>query len=257
MHSSQSSSYLPNETTLAVTEYNDDWYATTYGSLSGYVLKQYVQSLNQEADSILTGTVTGGGLNLRQKASTSTERLILIPNETELEVVDYDTASDWYRTSYGGYAGYVMKQFVEIPGPLPETEWLYGQVTSSSLNVRKQPSLSAPLWNYPWPLNRIALVKPAVDGWYETLYRGDPAYVSAQYIDLLDEPVPDSIVDRMLFMAIPELGRTNSQKLPVITPPAPVRKCAIPMMLSSGSKVCSSTRRPATIIPMNTAQTAR
>lgn len=58
---------IPNETTLAVTEHNDDWYATTYGSLSGFVLKQYVQSLNQEADSILTGTVTGGSLNLRKK----------------------------------------------------------------------------------------------------------------------------------------------------------------------------------------------
>lgn len=202
---------IPNETTLAITDHNDDWYATAYGSLSGYVMKQYVQSLNQTTDIVLNGTVTGGGLNLRQKASTSTDRLILIPNQTELEVVDYDANGDWYRTNYGGYAGYVMKQYVEISEPPPATEWLYGQVTSSSLNVRKQPSLSAPLWNYPWPLNRIALVKPAVDGWYETLYRGDPAYVSAQYIDLLDEPVPDSIVERMLFMAVPELGRTNSQ----------------------------------------------
>lgn len=202
---------IPNETTLAVTDQNDDWYSTTYGNLSGYVMKQYVQLLNQTTDIVLNGTVTGGGLNLRQKASASTDRLILIPNQTELEVVDYDADGDWYRTSYGGYAGYVMKQYVEIPEPPPVTEWLYGQVTSSSLNVRKQPSLSAPLWNYPWPLNRIALVKPAVDGWYETLYRGEPAYVSAQYIDLLDEAVPDSIVERMLFMAVPELGRTNSQ----------------------------------------------
>ena len=81
----------------------------------------------------MNGTVTGGGLNLRQKASTSTDRLILIPNQTELEVVDYDVNGDWYRTSY---AGYVMKQYVEIPEPLPVTEWLYGQVTSSSINVR-------------------------------------------------------------------------------------------------------------------------
>ena len=202
---------IPNETTLAITDHNDDWYATTYGSLSGYVMKQYVQSLNQTTDISLNGTVTGGGLNLRQKASSSTDRLILIPNQTELEVVDYDANGDWYRTSYGGYAGYVMKQFVEIPEPPPVTEWLYGQVTSSSLNVRKQPSLSAPLWNYYWPLNRIALVKPAVDGWYETLYRGEAAYVSAQHIDLLDNAVPNNIVDRMLFMAVPELGRTNSK----------------------------------------------
>lgn len=91
---------IPNETTLAVTDQNDDWYATTYGNLSGYVMKQYVQSLNQTTDIVLNGTVTGGGLNLRQKASASTDRLILIPNQTELEVVDYDADGDWYRTSY-------------------------------------------------------------------------------------------------------------------------------------------------------------
>lgn len=79
---------IPNETTLAITDHNDDWYATTYGSLSGYVMKQYAQSLNQTTDIILNGTVTGGGLNLRQKASSSTDRLILIPNQNELEVVD-------------------------------------------------------------------------------------------------------------------------------------------------------------------------
>ena len=106
---------IPNETTLAVTDHNDDWYATTFGSLSGYVLKQYVQSLNQTTDIVLNGTVTGGGLNLRKKASASTDRLALIPNQTELEVVDYDANGDWYRTNYGGYAGHVMKQYVEIP----------------------------------------------------------------------------------------------------------------------------------------------
>ena len=87
---------------------------------------------------------------------------------------------------------------------------MYGRVTSSTLNVRKQPSLSASLWNDVWPMNRIALIKPSVNGWYETLYRGQPAYVYAQHIDLLDDQVPDNIVDRMMFLAQPELGRTNS-----------------------------------------------
>ena len=91
-----------------------------------------------------------------------------------------------------------------------ENTWEYGIVKSTALNVRKQPSLSAERWNNVWPLHRIALIKQASAGWYETLYRGEPAYVSAAYIELMDQPVPDSIVTRMMDMAIPELGRSNS-----------------------------------------------
>ena len=55
---------IPNNTTIAVADYNDDWYITTYGTYTGYVLKQYVTSLNAISDTIHQGSVTGGGLNL-------------------------------------------------------------------------------------------------------------------------------------------------------------------------------------------------
>lgn len=92
-----------------------------------------------------------------------------------------------------------------------ENIWRYGQVKSNALNVRREPSRRARRWNNVWPMNRLVLVKPCdVDGWYETLYRGEPAYVMAEFIKLLDEPVPVSIVERMLFMAHPEKGRSKS-----------------------------------------------
>ena len=92
-----------------------------------------------------------------------------------------------------------------------ENTWRYGQVTSNALNVRREPSCKARRWNNIWPMNRLVLVKPCdVDGWYKTLYRGERAYVMAEFILLLDEPVPDSIVECMLFMAEPEKGRKKS-----------------------------------------------
>ena len=92
-----------------------------------------------------------------------------------------------------------------------ENTWRYGQVKSNALNVRRKPSRKARRWNNVWPMNRLVLVKPCgVDGWYETLYRGEPAYVMAEFIKLLDEPVPESIVERMMFMAEPEKGRNKS-----------------------------------------------
>lgn len=92
-----------------------------------------------------------------------------------------------------------------------ENIWRYGQVKSNALNVRREPSRKARRWNNVWPMNRLILVKPCgIDGWYETLYRGELAYVMAEFIKLLDEPVPESIVERMLFMAESEKGRSKS-----------------------------------------------
>jgi hypothetical protein len=89
--------------------------------------------------------------------------------------------------------------------------WQYGQVKSNALNVRREPSRKARRWNNVWPMNRLVLVKPCtVDGWYETLYRGEPAYVMADFIKLLDEPVPENIVERMMFTVLPENGRSKS-----------------------------------------------
>lgn len=92
-------------------------------------------------------------------------------------------------------------------------EWQYGKVLSSSLNVRKSPSLSASRWDGVWSLNRIALIKQSIEGWYETLYRGEPAFVKAEFVQLLPERVPESIVERMFFMSVPELGRDK----PILT----------------------------------------
>ena len=200
---------IPNNTTIAVADYNDDWYSTSYGTYSGYVMKQYVTLLNATSDTVHQGSVTGGGLNLRRTATTTADALIQIPNATQIEVTDYDAEDSWYRTTYGGYAGYVMKQYVTLATP-PTSSWRYGRVTSSALNVRKAPSTSAALWNNVWPLNRVALIKPSETGWYETLYRGEAAYISASFIELSADPVPDSIAARMLYLAVPELGRNNS-----------------------------------------------
>lgn len=171
----------------------------TYGTYAGYVIKTYVALLNADSDTTHDGVVTGGALNLRRTAATTADVLISIPSTTAIEVVDYDAASLWYRTFYGGYAGYVMKQYVTLAVP-PSNGWQYGRVTTNSLNVRKAPGTSADRWNDVWPIDRIALVKPATTGWYETLYRGEAAYVSADFIDPITAPtVPDSMGERMMY----------------------------------------------------------
>lgn len=155
-----------------------------------------------------TGTVIGGSLSLREKPSTQSRRLILIPGGAKIAVCEYD--AQWYKVQYNGLNGHVMKQFVQLTPVLPDT-WTYGKVTADPLNVRRRPNTSAARWNGSWPKGRIALIKPNATGWYETLYRGDVAFVSAEYILLLAAEPSNSIVDRMLYMAAPEVGRSNSR----------------------------------------------
>lgn len=102
---------IPDGTLLEVAEYNDIWFATCYGDKAGYVMKKYIASLSLENAVELSGTVFGGALNLRRSASTAADRLIQIPNETPLVLINYDEADAWYITSYNSYTGYVMKQY--------------------------------------------------------------------------------------------------------------------------------------------------
>lgn len=93
----------------------------------------------------------------------------------------------------------------------PLSPWQYGQVTSNALNVRREPSRQARRWNNVLPMNRIILIKSCpIPGWYESRYRGELAYVMADFITPLSTIVPQNIVERMLYMAVPEKGRSNS-----------------------------------------------
>ena len=199
---------IPDETLLIVTDCNESWYQTSFGPYSGFSMKQYITLLDLENANELSGEVTGGSLNLRRSASTSSFRVLQIPDGTVFTVIDYDPTCAWYITEYNGYCGYVLKNYVDITTPVI-SEWAYGQVNVNELNVRRQPSTSADRWNDVWPRNRIVLIKEATDGWYESLYRGQPAYVVKDYINVLSTPVHSGIVERMLFMVTPELGRDD------------------------------------------------
>ena len=73
-------------------------------------MAQYVTLLS--AVTQLLGTVTGGGLNLRLYPSTSASSPIQIPNGTALTVQTHNAT--WSSTTYEGYSGFVMTQYLTI-----------------------------------------------------------------------------------------------------------------------------------------------
>lgn len=212
---------IPSRTLLILQEHNEAWYKTTYGAFSGYVMKKFITLLDFASAAERAIVTTGNPLNLRRSPSTEADCLAHIPCGTQLTVLDMDAYSAWYCATFEGYTGYIMKKFATLPQEsvaapdappaslISPGELVYVRVTSTSLNVRKEPNQAAARWNAPWPINRIAVAKALDTAWYETTYRGEPAFISAGYVQPLADPVPDDIVQRMLFVAKPELGRNN------------------------------------------------
>lgn len=201
---------IPSTTTIVIEDHDDIWDGITYGTLSGYVMKENITPLSVEKDTILHGKCTEAKLNLYRTTCISADRLVQIPGNVEMDVMDYDSEGEWYRATYMGFTGYLVKKYSGI-ATMDSMEWFYGRVTSKALNIRKEPSTSAFRWNYVWPINRIALIKESASGWYQTLYRGEEAYVTSKFVEKTAEPaVASSIVERIQYLAIPELGRHNS-----------------------------------------------
>lgn len=80
--------------------------------------------------------VVGGGLNLRATCSTSSQRLIQIPNNTAITVTEVSGYNDWFQTSYSGYTGYVVAKYVQITASVSTCTALYAHT------VRQTPSTS-------------------------------------------------------------------------------------------------------------------
>lgn len=171
-------------------------------------MKKHIKLLDMSCAIRRDGRVKDGMLNMRQSDNFAAKCLIQIPDAADIIVIDYDVESLWYIACYEGYTGYVMKEYVVVLQT--SNRWCFGNTITEDLNIRRRPGRSAARWNNVWPNNRIAIVKYVNENWYETLYRGEQAFVSAEFINLLDCEVPSDIVQRMLYMAKPEIGRVNS-----------------------------------------------
>lgn len=131
---------IPDETKIVVSDYsgNSSWYCTTYGSYSGFVMKQYVTILSNATSQ--SATVTGGGLNLRTYPSTSASSPVQIPNNTKITVQKHNAS--WSSTTYNGHSGFVMTQYLTIGGSTGGGETGGGDTGGGSTGTTKAPSLT-------------------------------------------------------------------------------------------------------------------
>lgn len=73
---------------------------------------QSEQEKNEVIAVVSYAVVTGGSLNLRKEKNTNSERLAVIPNATNVAVLERN--DDWCKIVYNAYTGYVMTKFLKF-----------------------------------------------------------------------------------------------------------------------------------------------
>lgn len=213
---------IPEKAAFTVITYGANWCYAWYNGTSGYVMTKFVRLANATAapsgtprpatavtpsPEPLNGSkarvnTTGGSLNMRSAATTSSSRVRLIPNKTVIDIVTY--GKEWCYARYDGSSGYVMTKFLVLGSgvnksgsgstaatpaptvPVSSGSLKYAQVVTGSggLNLRKGPGTGygritiIPKNGYVTVLNEGLI-------WTQVNYNGITGYVMTVYLKKL------------------------------------------------------------------------
>lgn len=136
--------------------------------------------------STFNGSVIGGALNMRASCSTGSTRLTQIPNGTAIVVSIVSGYNEWFSTSYAGYNGYVMAQYVAVTS---DGGTCTVSTTSGSLSVRVTPSSSATRLYYAAQYSTLRLLDyTSVSGWYRVSGSSGTGWAQSQYLTITSYP---------------------------------------------------------------------
>lgn len=207
---------------LTVLERYASWTYVQYGTLSGYVMNDYIIYDADDGDSdgadngsqdgsggVQTGSqvaivLPSGGLNLRAGANTSSGVIMVLPQGTMLTVTGEVRDNGMLPVLLGSVAGYVSSAYVYVtdealatatpapnatPTPTPQPTQAPAQnereaaVTAyGGLKLRQQPDTSSGTLTT-MPYGSIVTVTgEAVNGFYAVSYGELSGYASAQYL---------------------------------------------------------------------------
>ena len=185
----------------------DNWFKISYNGATGYVFADYFSVTKAD------GSITGSGVNLREKATTASNSLKKFGNGDAVTVTGQNDG--WYRVSYNGGSAYVSKDYVSgnllqyvskvsneaaaatttttNTNTAAATEDKYGVVTADSgLKLRKEASTSAEVLTV-LPSGMIVDVERAGQDWVSVVTdAGQKGYVSADYLTVKTGEKPDN-----------------------------------------------------------------
>ncbi|WP_297521642.1 SH3 domain-containing protein [uncultured Clostridium sp.] len=183
----------------------------------GYVKKEYIEILSGNIDEdtdgstqdkveinkdgLVSNIALGSALNVRSGPSTANSVQDRLPKDTKVKV-NYET-NNWYNITYGsGKIGYVSKNYITLSESgnegsgggttTPETDKKTGIVynVSNTLNVRSGAGTNHAKVGI-LKANASVTINYAKDGWYNIDFNGSTAFVSDDYIKIVEDTDTD------------------------------------------------------------------
>lgn len=213
---------IPNGREVTVYSATLSWAYVSYGSYTGYVSTSYLMYTNaagntpvttptatpvpQTAQPVITAapaetaavSTSGGSLNMRSSASTSSSIVTTIPNRKTVTVLEH--GSQWSRVSYNGYTGYVMNKYLSFstvsivtatPKPIvvtapptpavTTTQYATISTNGGSLNMRAQDKTSSTIITSV-PNKSTVTILSRGDSWSFASYKGYTGYLNNTYL---------------------------------------------------------------------------
>jgi len=167
--------------------------------------------------------VTTSALNLRQRPSTTSAVVLVMPEGATVEITG-SAIGDWYPVAYGGSVGYAFAAYLQLSAP--EVVPGASARTTDSLNLRAGPGTSFAVLAVMPASAVVVLTGNAQNGFWELTYNGRMGWSSSQYLTL-----------------------TGTMPTPV--PTVPVQPTQTPIAPTSPTATSSATARAQTIARLN------
>ena len=137
------------------------------------------------------GTVTTSSMvNIREQATTASDSLGKLGNETRVAVLD--ETNGWYKIAYNGTVGYMSADYVETQ-PIMNIECGGAQVTTAVLNMRSGPGTENSIVTKLYEGN-VAKIIGINSGWFKVQYGGNTGYIHPDYVKVVPYTAPAATV---------------------------------------------------------------
>ncbi|MFJ5761962.1 SH3 domain-containing protein [Neobacillus sp. NPDC093182] len=159
------------------------WYQILYKEKIAYVSSQYVKiMINEQSEE--KNYETTANLNVRTGPSTKYAILGVIKKGERVDVVSA-AGTGWYQILYKEKKAYVSSQYVKIMINEQSEEKNYA--STANLNVRTGPSTKFAILGVIQKGERVDVKSATGTGWYQILYKEKKAYVSGQYVKIMNK----------------------------------------------------------------------
>jgi N-acetylmuramoyl-L-alanine amidase len=164
---------------------------------------------NSPIKELKQGKITAvGGLNLRETPSSTGNRLVTIPLDTTVDLLEQQ--GSWFKTTYQGKIGWISAEYTTLI-----VEPQKGTIAASGgLNLRETPSSTGKMLITIPAGTTIELIEQQ-EKWYKTTYQSKTGWVSADYVTLAAAKTPSASASPSDTTSTPNMSATTTIDLSV------------------------------------------